>query len=244
MILERLSKDGSVAVPDLSREFGVSTATVRRDLTYLEHQRLLTRTHGGAAAHSVTYELPLRYKSVQHADEKRRIARAAAELVSGGMAVGLTGGTTATEVGRALAGHRNIRIVTNALNIAAELGVRPDIKIIVTGGMVRPESFELSGPLAEASLHGLTPDIAFIGVDGIHATAGCTTHQEVEAHTNRTMIQNSHRTVVVADSSKIGRIAFARICGIDAVDDLITGDTASAESVAALTDAGVRVTLV
>ena len=124
------------------------------------------------------------------------------------MAVGLTGGTTATEVGRALAGRQKLTIVTNALNIASELAVRPGIKLITTGGVARSQSYELSGPIAEASLTGLNLNVAFIGVDGIDAQAGCTTHHEVEAHTNAVMIGCARRVVVVADSSKLGKVAF------------------------------------
>jgi DeoR family transcriptional regulator of aga operon len=243
-ILERLADGGSLGVADLAQDLAVSQATVRRDLVILEQQRLLARTHGGAIAHAVSYELPLRYKGVRHAEGKRRIAREAAAYVSEGMAVGLTGGTTATEVARALADQQKLTIVTNALNIASELAVRPKLKLIATGGLVRSESYEMSGPIAESSLTGLNLDVAFIGVDGIDAKAGCTTYQEVEAHTNGIMIKCAKRVVVVADSSKIGRVAFARICEIDAVSELITDLPADMEAVRALTESGVHVKFV
>src|ERR1700727_2267088 len=243
-ILERLADGGSVAVADLADDLDASAATIRRDLVILEQQRLLARTHGGAIAHVVSYELPLRYKGVRHAEEKRRIAREAATYVAEGMAIGLTGGTTATEVARALADRQKLTIVTNALNIASELAVRPGIKLIATGGVVRSESYELSGPIAEASLTGLNLNVAFIGVDGIDAGAGCTTHHEVEAHTNAGMINCARRVVAVADSSKIGKVAFVRICEATAVDELITIAAAAAEAVRALTACGVHVTLV
>jgi DeoR family transcriptional regulator of aga operon len=241
-ILERLADGGSLGVADLAQDLAVSQATVRRDLVILEQQRLLARTHGGAIAHAVSYELPLRYKGVRHAEGKRRIAREAAAYVSEGMAVGLTGGTTATEVARALADQQKLTIVTNALNIASELAVRPKLKLIATGGLVRSESYEMSGPIAESSLTGLNLDVAFIGVDGIDAKAGCTTYQEV--HTNGIMIKCAKRVVVVADSSKIGRVAFARICEIDAVSELITDLPADMEAVRALTESGVHVKFV
>jgi DeoR family transcriptional regulator of aga operon len=240
-ILERLADGGSLGVADLAEDLAVSQATVRRDLVILEQQRLLARTHGGAIAHAVSYELPLRYKGVRHAEGKRRIAREAAAYVTEGMAVGLTGGTTATEVARALADQQKLTIVTN---IASELAVRPKLKLIATGGLVRSESYEMSGPIAEASLTGLNLDVAFIGVDGIDAKAGCTTYQEVEAHTNSTMIKCAKRVVVVADSSKIGRVAFARICEIDAISELITDLPDDMGAVRALTDAGVHVKFV
>ena len=150
----------------------MSPATIRRDLAMLEEQQLLGRMHGGAVGRAVSYELPLRYKSVRYGDEKRRIAIEAASRVTEGMAVGLTGGTTATELAQALADRRELTIVTNALNIASELAIRPDLKLVVTGGVARSQSYELSGPIAEATLDGLNLDVAFVGVDGIEAKAG------------------------------------------------------------------------
>ena len=243
-ILERLSDGGSVAASDLSRDLGVSQATIRRDLQLLERQRLLARTHGGAVAHGVLYELPLRYKSARHREEKRRIAAAAAERIADGAAVGLTGGTTTTEVGRALAGRENVTVVTNALNIASELAVRPNVKLVVTGGVARSESYELVGPLAERSLEELNLDIAFVGVDGIDPDAGLTTHHEIEAHTNRALIDRSRFVVVVADSSKIGRVGFARICELSRIDELITDTAAEGRVLRSIEEAAVRVTMV
>jgi DeoR family transcriptional regulator of aga operon len=243
-ILEQLADGGSVAVAQLADALHVSPATIRRDLAMLEEQRLLERMHGGAVGRAVAYELPLRYKSVRHGDEKRRIAEEAASRVTESMAVGLTGGTTATEVAKALADRRDLTIVTNALNIASELAIRPDVKLVVTGGVARSQSYELSGPIAEATLAGLNLDIAFVGVDGIEAKAGCTTYQEIEAHTNGVMIEQARLVVVVADGSKIGRAAFARMCPLSAVDELITDQEADREAVRKLTDNGVRVTFV
>jgi DeoR family transcriptional regulator of aga operon len=242
-VLEALAADGSVDVTALVERLGVSPATIRRDLQHLEEQRMLTRTHGGAVAHDVLYELPLRYKAARHQDEKRRIAAAAAQRVVDGSVVGLTGGTTTTEVARALVDHRGITVVTNALNIAGELAIRAELKLVVTGGTARPESYELIGPVAEESLDRLNLDVAFVGVDGLSRDTGLTTHHEIEAGTNRVMIERARLVVVVADSSKLGRVAFAQICPIDAIDELITDAGAPASVIAELKDAGVRVTV-
>src|SRR5438552_3057720 len=241
-ILERLSENGGVGVTELASALRTSPATVRRDLQLLEDQRLLSRTHGGAVAHGILYELPLRYRSARHGDEKRRIAARAAEGVTEGMVVGLTGGTTTTEVARALSERRRLTIVTNSLSIAAELAVRPNLKLVLTGGVARPESYELIGPLAEATLSGLNLDLAIVGVDGISCRAGLTTHHEAEAHTNRALIERAGRAIVVADSSKIGQTAFARICAIGEVDELITGADSDASELNALRDVGLTIT--
>lgn len=243
-ILERLSSGGTLAVSELCRDLGVSAATIRRDLETLEEQRLLVRTHGGAVAQGVTYELPLRYKTARHQEEKRRIARAAAERVADGMAVGLTGGTTTTEVARAITDRQGLTVVTNALNIASELAIRPNLKLVITGGVARSESYELVGPLAEASLAELNLDVVFLGVDGISPEAGLTTHHDIEAHTNLALIDRARLVVAVADSSKIGKVAFARICPVDRVHELITDVDADLSVLAALREAGVRITSV
>ncbi|HXJ65985.1 MAG TPA: DeoR/GlpR family DNA-binding transcription regulator [Actinomycetota bacterium] len=243
-ILEQLASSGAVEVTDLAGRFGASVATVRRDLQLLEEQRMLERTHGGAVARGVMYELPLRYKASRHQDEKRRIADLAASRVADGAIIGLTGGTTTTEVARRVVDRRGITVVTNALNIAGELAIRTELKLVVTGGTVRPESYELVGPVAEEALERLNLDVAFVGVDGIDVDAGLTTHHEVEAHTNGTMIGRARRVVVVTDSSKLGRVAFAQICPLDRVDEVITDGGAGSEPVQRLRDAGVALTVV
>ena len=243
VILEELSVSGSVDVAGLCAALGVSAATVRRDLDLLEEQRLLTRTHGGAVAQMVSYELPLRYKSARRQAQKRRIGQEAATRVHDGAVIGLTGGTTTTEVARALV-DRPLTVVTNALNIASELAVRPNIKLVVTGGVIRSESYELVGPLADRSLEDLHLDLAFIGADGITASAGLTTHHEIEARTDRALMDRARRVVAVADGSKLGRAAFVRIAPISAVHELVTDTEADAAELAAIEDAGLKATVV
>ena len=245
LILERLSEKGSVGVAELAAELGVSLASVRRDLQVLEEQRLLTRTHGGAVALNMVYELPLRYRGGRHKEEKRRIALAAADRVASGInSVGLTGGTTTTEVARALMERSGLTIITNALNIASELALRPNLKLIVTGGWARSESYELVGPLADASLLGLNLDLAIVGVDGISSQGGITTYDMVEAHTNRAMIDRARKVIVVADGSKVGRTAFARIGHIALLSELITDATANGAELEQLREAGMTITIV
>jgi DeoR/GlpR family transcriptional regulator of sugar metabolism len=243
-----------VDVEEAAVALDVSTATIRRDLDELAEQQMLVRTRGGAIAHGVSYELPLRYKSSRHASEKQRIAAAAADLVGEGAVVGLNGGTTTTEVARALAvravGRETggtspaLTVVTNALNIAGELAVRPQIKIVTTGGVARPQSFERVGPLTTGVLDEVVLDVAVLGIDGMDPHLGIMAHQEDEAGVSRRFAERAHRVVVVADSSKLGRRAFARICGLDRVDALVTDARMSGEMKDRLTEAGVRVTAV
>jgi DeoR family transcriptional regulator of aga operon len=245
VILDRLNTHGTVGVTELAADLGVSLASVRRDLELLEDQHLLSRTHGGAVSTGVLYELPMRYRGGRHQEEKRRIAKAAAALVTDSVvSVALSGGTTTTEVARVLATRSGLKVVTNAINIASELAPRPQIGLVVCGGSARPESHELVGPLAEETLSRLNVDIAFVGVDGITAEAGLTTHHEVEAATNRAMIRIASRVVVVTDGSKLGRRSFAAIAGLDEVDDLITDTGADREECRRIADANVHVVIV
>jgi DeoR family transcriptional regulator of aga operon len=226
-VLQELNQHGSVGVAGLAAQFGVSAASVRRDLHLLEEQKLLTRTHGGAVASGVLYELPMRYRGGQHYDAKRAIAERAAELVPADVAsVGLNGGSTTTEVARALSSRPGLRVVTNALNIASELAVRSNIELVMCGGSVRAASYELVGPLAELTLSDINIDVAIIGVDGVHPAAGLTTHHEVEAQTNRALARAAQRVIVVADSSKIGHRGFAKIGDIAAASDIVTDSAA------------------
>lgn len=249
-LLEILAREGRIDVEITSRELGVSAATIRRDLDHLAQQQMLTRTHGGAVANSVSYDLPLRYKTARHASEKQRIGAAAAGLVAPGAIVGLNGGTTTTEVARAIATRAGMQptgrgpavtVVTNALNIANELTVRPHTKIVVTGGVARPQSYELTGPLTNWILNQTSLDIAFLGVDALDAELGASAHDEDEASVNQLMASRAKQVVVVADSTKIGQRAFARICDLSAIDVLITDTGTSEKDAAQFTNAGLRV---
>jgi DeoR family transcriptional regulator, aga operon transcriptional repressor len=237
-ILDRVAERGAVDVSDLASALGVSGATVRRDLQALSSGKLLVRTHGGAVARLVDTG-----DGASHVAEKRRIGAAAATLVGRGAVVGLTGGTTALEVARALAHRSDITFVTNAINIASELVGRPGLRLVVIGGIVR-SSFELVGPAAEAMLANYHLDIAFIGVDGLTPQEGCTTHDEMEAQTDLAFLRRARRSTVIADSSKIGKVTFARICMVSDVDDIITDRGVTAEQLRSLSNAGAQVTTV
>jgi len=238
-ILDRVGSDGRVDVNALAAALGVSGATVRRDLQELSRSQLLVRTHGGALANDAAPPL----SETPHHAEKRRIGQAAARLVGDNAVVGLTGGSTALELARALVGHRGITVVTNAINIAAELVGRPGLRLVVIGGVVR-QSYELVGPAAEAMLANYHLDIAFIGVDGLTPEEGLTTHDEMEAQTDSAFLHRARRNVVIADSSKIGKVTFARISPLAGVDEVVTDRGASAAQLRGLRSAGVVVVTV
>lgn len=249
-LLDLVTERGNISIAELSGVLDVSHATVRRDLATLAEQRLITRTHGGATALGASYELPLQYKIARQAEAKLAIARATAELVAPGEVVGMNGGTTTTEVARTLAraerfvrgnGDLGLTIVTNALNIAYELSVRPQVKIVVTGGVARRQSYELVGPLTAASLSSVALDVAILGVDGLNGHFGATTIHESEAEVSRDFADAAKRTVVVADSTKMSRSVFARIFPLSRIDLLVTDIAPPAELATALAEANVQV---
>lgn len=252
-LLDILGRDNRLEVAAAAAELGVSAATIRRDLDHLAGQQLLTRTRGGAAPASVAYDLPLRYKNARNLEQKARIGGAAAELITPGSVVGINGGTTTSEVARALAlrppagegtenaGQFAYTVVTNALNIANDLAIRRTIKLVVTGGVARPSSYELIGPLAEPGLSKLHLDFAVLGVDGLDTTVGATAHHEGEAAVNAMMVAQASTVVVVADGSKLGHRSFARICAAEQVHVLVTDSGADAEQVRAISDLGIRI---
>ncbi|MEV6969067.1 DeoR/GlpR family DNA-binding transcription regulator [Hamadaea sp. NPDC051192] len=249
-LLELLTDTGRVTVEEAAERLDVSQATIRRDFDQLAQQQMITRTRGGAVANGVSYDLPLRYKTAKHSEEKQRIGAAAAALVSPGMVVGLNGGTTTTEVARALAvrpdlasgaDDAQLTVVTNALNIANELLVRSRMKIVVTGGVVRPQSFELVGPLGGGILREVTLDVALLGVDALDVTLGAAAHHEGEAAMNSLMVARAKRVVIIADSSKLGGHAFARICSVDRIETLVTDSSANPDLIEGFRHAGLTV---
>jgi DeoR family transcriptional regulator, aga operon transcriptional repressor len=250
-LLDLVAVNGHLNVAGAAQALGVSEATIRRDLDQLAEQRMLTRTRGGAITSSqLAYDLPLLYKTARNAPEKQLIGRAAADLITPGATVALNGGTTTVEVARALVSRgesrdgqagNGVTVVTNALSIAGELAARPQIKLVVTGGVARPESHELIGPLATYVLEDLTFDWVILGVDGLDTVAGATAHHEGEASINRLMTERAQRVAIVADSSKLGKRAFARVCGIDKIDVVVTDVTLESPAVAAFAEKGVRV---
>ncbi|MER5489268.1 DeoR/GlpR family DNA-binding transcription regulator [Streptomyces sp. NPDC002812] len=257
-LLELLAVEGKLDVEEAAASVEVSAATLRRDLDELAEQRLLVRTRGGAIAHGVSYELPLRYKSSHRASEKQRIAGAVAGMLGPGEVIGLNGGTTTTEVARALvlrvgaspaeAGDSlsgpSYTVVTNALNIAGELAVRPQFKIVVTGGVARPQTYELVGPLTAGVLNEVVLDVSVLGVDGIDPQLGVMTHHEDEAGISRLFAERARKVILATDSSKMGKRAFARICSLDRIDVVVTDSGIAPDMAARLTDAGIEVVAV
>ena len=243
-ILVELRENGQVHATDLAARFGVSQATLRRDLAILEEQGLCIRRYGGALPTDSSTELPVSYRDRRSKAEKRVIAeRAAALLPPGPQTIGFTGGSTTSEIARVLSTRVDLVVVTNALNIATEMAAKPRIRVVVSGGVARSQSTELVGPWAEAALSQATIGTAFIGVDGIDLEHGLTTHDPVEGRTNTALLQRAERVIVVADSSKFGRVLPGRISALTAMHVLVTDSGADPVTLGRIRDLGVEVVL-
>ncbi|WP_076472732.1 DeoR/GlpR family DNA-binding transcription regulator [Micromonospora avicenniae] len=256
-LLEILAaRGGRLSVAEGAAALQVSEATVRRDFTALAEQQLVTRTHGGIVAGSVAYDLPVRYRYRGDRSTKERIAATAAGLVEPGSVVGLNGGTTTSATARHLAARHlaarpelaqatnrpALTVVTNALNIATEMVLRPSVRTVILGGVALPQSYELTGPLTSMVMQSLWLDVLFLGVDGF-STDGTSCHDESEAGIDALMVSRARQVVVVAGSEKLGRHSFAKICDASAVHTLVTDDAADERIVADLRTAGVTVLL-
>lgn len=245
-IIEVLHRDGRVLVKDLARRFRISQITIRKDLEFLDGQGVIQRTHGGALPvqqGGALLDPTLREKEKLHRKQKAQIAQAAARLVEEGQSVLLDSGTTTMAIARALKDMARLTVITNAINIAAELA-GTHIEVILTGGMLRKNSFSLVGPLAERTLRQLSADILFLGVDGFDTKAGLFTPNLLESEVNRTMVEITHRTIAVCDSSKFGRRSLCNIMPVTAVHEVITDKQIRKADLFALQEAGVKVTLV
>jgi DeoR family transcriptional regulator of aga operon len=248
LIVKLLLRAGSATIEEILAEVGSSAPSIRRDLARLEQRGLVRRTHGGATlVEPLLYE-PFRYDSSflareqRHADEKRRIGLAAAELVQAGETVGLTAGTTTTHIGRSLRHREDISVITNAINIGMELCNQPGIRTSLTGGVVPwAWSFSLTGSSSLGFLDDVYLDKVFLSVTGFDAGRGASTLETEEALVFRKMLKQSKEAIVVADPSKLGLVNPAFICPASEIHLLITSTAASDEAIAPFEKLGVRV---
>ena len=232
---------GELKAGEIAQLLSISPATVRRDLAALERRGLIERTWGRARVRS-----PIRYledfKAVadKEAAAKRAIAAAASKHVCEGMVIGLSGGTTCTELARWLRG-KPVTVVTNAINVATELYNHSLTKVIVTGGALNSYSYELVGEMVGYTLQEYQLDLAFVGCSGITPNFGFSMRDHLESAIARAFLGVSARTVVVADHSKVGRKTLAKFAPFSAAERLITDQGLSAEWLAQLAAAGLSV---
>jgi DeoR family transcriptional regulator, fructose operon transcriptional repressor len=232
---------GRVEVTALATELGVTTETIRRDLTSLERRGLLRRVHGGAIPlERLGFEPVLELRSSVLVEEKRRIAAAAlAEMPAEG-AVLLDSGSTTQLLAEALPLDREITVVTNSLPVATALSGHRWVTLLVTGGRIRGRTKAGVDSWALSALDDVLVDVAFMGTDGISVRRGLTTPDGAEAATKRAMIKAARRVVVLADHTKLGNDALMRFGDLEDIDVLITDSDADQELLAEIENAGPR----
>jgi DeoR/GlpR family transcriptional regulator of sugar metabolism len=251
-ILQELRRNGRVDADELSKQLAVNSSTIRRDLEKLERQNLLRRIHGGAVPvdtlsySAYAYDLTFQKNMGKQLDEKASIALAAVDLIQPGDAIALSPGTTTTHLARYIRHSQlqNLNVVTNAVNIAMELAGLPGISLTLIGGLLLPDFFALVGPSAEQSLSQIYVTKAFIGVTGLHPVHGLTGPNQLEAFTHRVMIQRAQQAIVLADHTKLERVALYAIAPITAIHTLITDRAASPANLSQLRNQDIAVQIV
>jgi DeoR/GlpR family transcriptional regulator of sugar metabolism len=241
-IARLLAENKVVRVADLSARFQVTTTTIRRDLQKLTQEGRLKRTYGGATALELEHVRNFQEaKAVPLLEVKRRIGRAAAALVGEGDTISLQAGSTTLQVARSLKGRRGITVLTNDLDIAWELAQSSGITVNLTGGILREGSRILVGPLAEQTVAQVHVDKAILGVTAVSLQEGLTNLDLLDAQIKKAMIQAADEVIVVADHTKFGKVHFARVASLSAIQKLVADDGIAPADLAALRARGIEV---
>lgn len=231
-ILELIREDGQAKVADLSRLFKVTEVTIRQDLERLEKDGFILREHGGAYLKNANANV--RTFTLQNRDnmeEKTAIARKAVEIIHDGDTIILDSGSTTTEIAKLLIGYSNLTVITNALNIAFILGAELGINVVVTGGEFKAPTLSLTGQKAADFFQNLHVDKLFLATAGIALKSGLTYPGISDICVKRAMIESANETFLVADSSKIGKSAFASLGALSLIHYLITDSKINEEDI-------------
>ena len=239
-ILRQLELAGKVSVLELSKQLCVTPVTIRSDLTELEQEGKLLRVQGGAVQVPITGEASHEPR-ILHMDRKQAIGEAVAQLVRDGDTLFINSGTTSEQIAAALQIRRNLNIVTNAVNVALALGSVPTFRVLLVGGEINASYGFTHGGDAQEQLSKYQANWSILSVDGMSARGGITTHHAEEAIIDRLMSSGSQRTLVVADSSKIGRTGFSRVCECGPHLTLVTDAEADSQALEELKFQGVSV---
>jgi len=224
-IAEIILTEGRARNGNLAQRFGVSEPTIRKDLSALQRQGLIKRTHGGAIARHQLVDRELAGREATQPGAKEAIARACLDLIKSGDAVYLDSGTTVGHLAGALAGapaerRANLSLLTNTLEVARVFAGLPSVEHVLLGGQLRLASGSVTGALALHDLQRFAVDIAFIGVSGF-SDAGISVASVAEAEVKAAVIERTRRVVVPVDHSKVGATDFARICDLDEIDTVV-----------------------
>lgn len=223
-IKTEIENNGFVSVAELSKRLGISISTVRRDLIDLESEGLVVRTRGGAglAGHELSLETARSARAEEHSSQKEKIGQKAAELIENSGCIILDAGTTTLEVAKYLRPKVPLRVITDSIEIAYELRDRENVVVLITGGIMRPDSYNLYGGFAEQMLSSMHAEVCVMGAIGLSLREGLTKHIIEALPIRQKMVEISHRLICVADSSKFDVTGLVSICPIERIDVIIT----------------------
>jgi DeoR family transcriptional regulator of aga operon len=239
---EILARHGRVTVKELSKLFRVTAVTIRSDLDTMARDGLLIRDRGGAIAHtSTTLAVAFEKRAIQNREQKRLIGRMASSLVNDRETIILDAGSTVMELAHSLPSDKPFTVVTTALNIAARVGALPNVNVLIAGGSLSRETISTVGALAERDLENLVVDKLFLSTQAFDAEHGLTDDSFDIARVKAAMIRSARRVILLADSSKWGKSAFAKIAPLGEIDVLITDSGISKDAERAIQRFGIEV---
>ena len=242
-IAHLISRQKSVTVAELCKQFSVSDMTVRRDLQHLEDEGILLRTHGGAVADMPEQDAAFGVREQSQQEEKDAIARVGASLVNPGDTVILDAGTTTARLARYLHGKPGLTVITTSLHVLRELGSDEQITLIATGGTIRHATLSFVGSWAEEMLSRFHADALFLAATAIDTERGLFNSNVYEIGVKQQMIRSAREVILVADHTKFGKQSTAKIADLDAVHSVITDHHILPEIPIALRDHQVEVRL-
>ena len=230
-----------MTILELSKEFGVTEETIRKDLQELSEEGKLLRTFGGAAIREYGTERPLDQRIIQNLSEKQKIARAAVELLGEGNMIVMDAGSTTSVLAKSLPHDKRIIVLTNSLEITNILATQPGISVICTGGRLREKSMSLQGVLAESSIESFNAELAFISCAAVDVKLGVMDSNEGEARIKQKMIGMAREVYLLADSMKIGGIAHITTCPISKLTESSPTTASLQKNVQMLENSGIQV---
>lgn len=245
LIIQDLRTQGGIETEDIAQRYSVSVETVRRDLVELEKMSLLKRVYGGAVGMSVTSrnEPPHSERETVASDQKREIAATVAPLIPDDATVFLDLGTTVEALARAIPATFSGTIITSSLRAVATLAHLPHAEILVSGGKLRKSELSLSGSVATSFLDAIYPDVAVISVGAIDPDSGVTDFDFDELHVKRSVLANSTMSIVVADSTKVGRVAPYKLCDVATPSYIATDRRLTDDCITTLQERGAHLLL-
>jgi len=237
LLLERLQRDGRIVAKEIAAELGLSEDSIRRDLRELDTAGLAVRVYGGALPASPAVG-DYATRAAVAPESKRRVAAAAVALIEPGATVILDGGTTTLAMVRALPATFPCTVITHSPTIAAAL-LDHAADVFLIGGHLFKHSGVASGAAAAEAANRISADVFFMGVTGVHATAGLTTGDADEAAMKRTLGSRAADTYVLASDEKIGAASRYNVLPFDAVTGIIIDRAEGDPAVRELAEVGV-----